>query len=406
MIDWLERVGKGITQYRPGWAIGVPACLFALGGWLVMLSSHQPGLLGLLALASTCIGVLLGFLFGIPRVNDGATPNGSSAPSLKVNTNIEQISDWLTKILVGLTLTNLGNLPKLFAQLAAYLSAHGMSGSGSDALIVSVSVFFLVDGFLFGYLATRLYLTGAFLAADPTELLNSLRPVIADISVDAEGNADLPPDAKAAAKTVAQMDRRQLSGADDLAMWAKAQLGSGNAKQAVVGYAEAVRVAPERADLRVEQASALKKAGEPRDRILRALEAAYVSATQDPRAKRRAAEGLILNYLYLPPPTGYSRAIELGEGYTAQKLPFSAQLYLYLGAAYGQKYAYEQGVPEDTRNATRSQALENLKQAVALDATLSGLIASMLDGEHGDDDLVSFKNDPEFRALAEPAGGR
>ena len=84
-------------------------------------------------------GGFVGFLFGIPRVlQDGQSgsagphpgvrpeaptnlrlPSGASASSpsagsgfrINVNTNLEQISDWLTKIIVGLGLVELRNMP-------------------------------------------------------------------------------------------------------------------------------------------------------------------------------------------------------------------------------------------------------------------------------------------------------
>ncbi|HYM01648.1 MAG TPA: hypothetical protein VET85_01815, partial [Stellaceae bacterium] len=88
-------------------------------------------LFGMLGLAAAVIGGLLGFLFGIPRSHqDGAPGNAGTrpgapssappraqapaAPSAAAqaasnassarwasNTNLEQVSDWLTKILVG-----------------------------------------------------------------------------------------------------------------------------------------------------------------------------------------------------------------------------------------------------------------------------------------------------------------
>src|ERR1700730_13401118 len=54
--------------------------------------------------ACMALGWAVGFLFGVPRV-------GSTPASTRINTNLEQISDWLTKILVGVGLTQLHKLP-------------------------------------------------------------------------------------------------------------------------------------------------------------------------------------------------------------------------------------------------------------------------------------------------------
>lgn len=81
------------------------------------------------AFACFSVGALIGFLFGIPRVlQQDVIPVSKPAPSgvtatspttessidsysLKVNTNLEQISDWLTKIFVGLGLVQLQRVP-------------------------------------------------------------------------------------------------------------------------------------------------------------------------------------------------------------------------------------------------------------------------------------------------------
>src|SRR4051794_33887578 len=64
----------------------------------------------LFGLAAEACGGLLGLLFGVPRTIDpeGGERKGAARVSYGANTNLEQISDWLTKILVGLGLTQLG----------------------------------------------------------------------------------------------------------------------------------------------------------------------------------------------------------------------------------------------------------------------------------------------------------
>jgi hypothetical protein len=63
------------------------------------------------------VGLLGGFLFGIPRsVPVGAGPDDHTHGSHAVNTKLEQISDWLTKILIGIGLVEL-------ARISGYLDA-------------------------------------------------------------------------------------------------------------------------------------------------------------------------------------------------------------------------------------------------------------------------------------------
>lgn len=125
-----------------------------------------------LALASLVIGALLGFLFGIPRsLQDGdpAPSARSSGASVRLrygsNTNLEQISDWLTKILVGVGLTQLTHVPELLDRLGAYFGP-AISATHGGSIAISMSVFFCVVGFLFSYVWTRLYMAAELARAD------------------------------------------------------------------------------------------------------------------------------------------------------------------------------------------------------------------------------------------------
>ncbi len=127
----------------------------------------------LIAAAFLVVGGVLGFLFGLPRTlhHDAASGEKSSsgAPLVHhINTNLEQISDWLTKILVGLGLANLnrihGQLNSLSHNLAAALSDR--PSPASVQFVFAVVIFFLALGFLVGYLWTRLDLAQRIRHAD------------------------------------------------------------------------------------------------------------------------------------------------------------------------------------------------------------------------------------------------
>jgi hypothetical protein len=78
----------------------------------------------MVAAASALAEGLLGFLFGIPRALSSDTGSGTSkvGSRLVANTNLEQVSDWFTKIIVGATLVQLGSLTPRFAELAVSVS--------------------------------------------------------------------------------------------------------------------------------------------------------------------------------------------------------------------------------------------------------------------------------------------
>jgi tetratricopeptide (TPR) repeat protein len=131
---------------------------------------------GLLSLAFAGIGGLVGFLFGIPRrlsqpakppIKDGGnTSDGSPASQSNtsdVNTNLEQVSDWLTKIILGAGLTQLTKVPGLLKNLGDYL---GGAFDNNPFLPLVIVIGSLVFGFFAGYLMTQLFLVKALIDAE------------------------------------------------------------------------------------------------------------------------------------------------------------------------------------------------------------------------------------------------
>jgi hypothetical protein len=137
---------------------------------------------------SLLAGFLLGFIFGIPRTSkDASNPPPSSnqqqgkvseqttqknAPaghiSVDPNSNLVEISDWLTKILVGVGLVELSKIPGKMTALTGFV-AGGLRGregaaypNASQAVALGIIVFFFCAGFLIAYLWARLYLQRAF----------------------------------------------------------------------------------------------------------------------------------------------------------------------------------------------------------------------------------------------------
>jgi hypothetical protein len=119
--------------------------------------------------AALTSGAIFGFLFGIPRAVQDAKSSDQSGQvdSLyQVNTNLEQISDWLTKIIVGVGLVELYKIPPEFGKIAAYVAPAFGSPRIPSGLAAIVLAYFLVIGFLGAYLWTRLLLTLEFTRAD------------------------------------------------------------------------------------------------------------------------------------------------------------------------------------------------------------------------------------------------
>lgn len=128
-----------------------------------------------LVAAATFAGVLLGFLFGLPKTLDrptASTPTTRRA-RLATNTNLDQISDWLTKILVGLGLVQLGKVTHGMSTIGDSLKPALGNGAGAKSFAVALLIYSVVDGFLIGYIWTRIDLSKRFRRAaedlDPFE---------------------------------------------------------------------------------------------------------------------------------------------------------------------------------------------------------------------------------------------
>lgn len=146
----------------------------SLGNWL----SRYFGTLGVLCamgFASFSGGGILGFLFGIPKsISDPNALGPDGSPETKAeevrryrsNTNLEEMSDWLTKIIVGAGLVGIKELTGYFEQTVRRL-AHALGTVPFAIPIVSSTMIaFFVLGFLSVYLLTRLFLAGAFSRAE------------------------------------------------------------------------------------------------------------------------------------------------------------------------------------------------------------------------------------------------
>ncbi|MEO8111050.1 MAG: hypothetical protein ABI594_13490 [Ginsengibacter sp.] len=103
----------------------------------------------LIAGASISSGGVLGFIFGIPSVSQ--TPNAR----LKYNDNLVQISDWLTKIIVGVGLTQLYNIPRFVIKIGGQFQINFGGGTWAVNVAIAIMSYFFVLGFLMIYFWTK-----------------------------------------------------------------------------------------------------------------------------------------------------------------------------------------------------------------------------------------------------------
>ncbi len=134
------------------------------------------GIAVLIFLAAGTCGAVLGFLFAVPRLLDGAV-EGAPPPAkglLGGNDNVSRVSDWLTTMLVGIGLTQLANidggLTRFRFMLAEHVNLYGTPAHPDAGALPLIGPLLLilgaVSGFLYLYLHTRIELVAGFREAE------------------------------------------------------------------------------------------------------------------------------------------------------------------------------------------------------------------------------------------------
>ena len=396
------------------------------------------------AFACFATGAAIGFLFGVPKVDASNTTPSKPSPalaaassSLKTNTNIEQISDWLTKIVVGVTLVELNKLPGFIHHMAHVFASDGSSENFGIALIV----YFVALGLAAGYLLTRTYLTLVFYRADDpgsshavsilhAELtdeeylaLEAKKTWFEDDSFSSQHTTITDPTLKKATDKLSSLPLEEISDVKVLRLWATAMIGKDNYDAAVMALEKAIsQSGGQTSEIYYLYSVALyfqnpdheKESADKEKEIPNAVHNALADAysrlltCDDLSVHRSVYTGLIFYALYVPAPGGYAEAIKYGEEYVEKydRLLPSGRIYFYLAAAYGQKARYNNTIAETDE--ARINALKYAKLAIGRDAgTYLKMLQELViptDADPLDNDLDAFAKDPEFlSALGLPA---
>ena len=145
------------------WLAFLSLALPVLGGiWIIIYSFATPGqhwsYLGtgmLTALAAFVAGCFIGFLFGIPRaVSSGQLRHEQGSVAYTPSSNLAEVSDWLTKLLLGAGLVQLTHLGAPLGHLIDSVGAGLTAGTGTPAPSSAAKV--TAGAILFGYAAIGL----------------------------------------------------------------------------------------------------------------------------------------------------------------------------------------------------------------------------------------------------------
>jgi len=358
------------------------------------------GLALLWSLAFYAAGNFVGFLFGIPKIAPppALVPNapGQNQARVNPNTNLEQISDWLTKIIVGVSLVEVRTLVHQTHVLMAIM-ASPTCGVACESLALAIIITFSVQGFFMGYLATRMFLSPLFGLADgipstvsPKQKEAVLNAPAAPSTATPEGpTIDTNVQHQALAVVEATSDQTAKDPFDARYLRAKSLLLAGDFAQAAIQYASLVAEQPNNIKLRRERLWALFKRGplwSPEIAgILKAMEELLkeVPAAQAPDTYL----SLTFHYLYAGTLNAAQHVIDLAGQYRELRLPEVAGIYVNEACAYGQLAQLD---PAGNFNDRESKAAEAIRKAVTLSPGSVETIHALLNPTNLDNDLAVF----------------
>ena len=401
--------------------------LIAVG--LTILPSIALQSLGILiaTMVTGCAGgAAVGFLFGIPRVLSGAgtssavvaapvtvpasASGGDDAPGgavpqqtghqlLASNSNLEQASDWLTKIILGVGLTQFYEINNALFRFEALIQSHVASDNQLTPVVAAIiMVFSVIGGFMTMYLETRLVLSRIFNSVEQDlqlQLQLQLRQAIRDRDFAKEEQAlaqSRADDLETSVKTIADAPSNS---ATTLAP----------AAESLKSAASSDKASPE---LKSIAAQALAASGRPDE-----------ASDLIPQGKGASAKDRISAMqvaLYKPAPDGFGETLKIaGELSGSPEAKGNADYWFYQAAAFGQQHHFvlTTAADDDQRAAAltsaRNNALDCARRCVQIDSDyelrIFWLMEPAVSPTPTDDDLVDFVDDAEFLALVHPPAG-
>jgi tetratricopeptide (TPR) repeat protein len=416
----------------------------------VFLALKLIGALSLLAMSAGLVGGALGFLFGLPAragqsgnaSADGTAQGGSQSTRWLPSTNLIQITDWLTKTLVGVSLVEAKSAYQGFVTLSSAASLNllgGMFGSGIVAPAVMIGGAIL--GFKLCNIYTLLYL--ARLIADAGTVIELLTPpqkkAVGDLAqmpsaspsiaepievtpIGAEHGATTPqataptPEQSNAALDISQQPLANLTAYDSVLAWARARALLNDYATAAEAYRKLLRLMTlTNPDILAEAARVFAKV-HAYDEAKRALSDALALMAQAPPSQRvPIVRDYVTLLLYDPKPQGYTAALQLLDDAVVQA-DASGELALLRACANGQKYSVEKAsLGAEAAAALRTAVVTDIQTALQRGQNHGWIIYLANPDAPGkppkgsverEDDLEEFHSDPDFLkalGLAAPA---
>ena len=415
-----------------------------------------------LSLALLIGGYLVGLLFAVPKTpgaeglttahadasvaavsSDGTTVQGQRTVALQrrillVNTSFEQISDWLTKIIVGVGLVQFQPI-LMFVEAKTTALANDLAGgtftpAEAQPVAAAILIAFPALGVLLGFFSVRLYIAWAIYVADADatrpldeaftpkqQQLAAAAAAPGTSSVIQRGSdtpppgpggpaavaVTLPPAAEKAVSQILEIPLSKLTSANDIVAWGRACFSRGRYADARDAFAQAIAMTNNEPEVVLDYAQTLWHLPPVQyDAMIAALERALpnLNAKTELSLRQRVTENLINAYLYTPPPKGFANAIRLGDAYAGGDGSRRYAAYVYLAAAHGQRYAYYKKQGDAQVAGELAMIEEFVRKAIEIGGNPARNWLARLTTPGGDDDLVEAVADsPKLKKQLDPA---
>ncbi|HYQ68067.1 hypothetical protein [Actinophytocola sp.] len=150
--------GNGVIFAGLVWSLVAVAAasMYLLGGQ----GARLVGLAVLVLFASAAIGAIAGFLFGVPKSVPYVPREGVAPPPYIPNSNLEQVSDWLTKIIIGVGLVEIRQVAAILRKIATRLGDAFDNSSGTSDTTNTSAAFALtliLGGLLISFVLTYMW---------------------------------------------------------------------------------------------------------------------------------------------------------------------------------------------------------------------------------------------------------
>ncbi|HEY0106503.1 MAG TPA: tetratricopeptide repeat protein, partial [Rhizomicrobium sp.] len=334
-------------------------------------------------------------------LNPPTTAGGAAVPTSTVNNNLGDISDWLTKTLVGVGLTQLYSLPKFLGDIAADANSYGFQwGDYGQLLAFSILLYFFNGGFWLGYFGTRTFITilfGQFASGLPKSSI-ALAGQPLKLALDSANNfAPAPPELRVVDAALLSVPLQSLSSRDEVMAWAAAQARAQNPNAARAALENVLACDPGNQDAMRQLVKVYLALGQYGDavRLGKAL-------TEDTAPKMVAA-------LYDFAPGGFREAQRIGlklmQDKDAEEGP---TIHVWLACAYAQEFGWlKKQQPNDAAKiaTAHDNAMAQIQRTLELDPTVRDQLHAFwkpADPNTMDNDLAVFGDDPELKKLLEP----